>query len=501
MGGSCSSVAPKQANNDPNMTIGQTKEIQDGCGPKGTVKNHLNRYIPQNGEYEWGGEGGDCYYDGGAAGNSMTCSAGCSSAGHCAIIGSKGKYKRISYNADQVDCCLGKYDDKGMIGAVTCDPAYRNMNSNECKSMIQSRCSQAGKIFSEDYCTKYCNDPANKEWCDGIKLAYCNTPTNFLQADCIGFCNPLSKCSNAVQAFCQKDKNMFTDPKCISYCSSNSVWCDDQKQKFCNNAANINDPVCREWCKSNKDKCVNGLQALCSVDDKVFSDELCLDYCSSTNGKPWCETRKGQFCNDAKNTPVDKCQTWCRENMGKCDDGMAQYCNGAGKGKDICKCLNSPAAKYNPLCIDAECSTKGYANNSMIVGRGSGCQIVDCSQYLDLKDVVAGGQVKLDTKFEQQCGNTFKEPPKPPAAPPVPANSSNQPTPSSTQPSTQPSSQSPSPVSTPESSTHSQTTPAAVQPATSNDNTMLIGGGFSSSIIFCLLCLLILVIAFMAFRK
>lgn len=423
------SVPAKYAKNDPNYGLNVPIQIQDGCGPAGTVQNYLSKFMPQNGEYAWAGEGETCFYDSAEVGSTMPCNAGCSKdrPGHCAIVGRRGKFKRIKYGADPTDCCLKKATPQGLIGTQTCDPKYRNPSSPDCQNIIQDSCTQDDNIFNQRYCQSYCNNTGNLDWCNNVKSTYCNNKPNVNNAYCKPWCKDnIDKCSSGIQNYCLDGDKVFNDDLCNSYCSTinGGSWCDNTKSTFCNNPENISNSKCQSYCKKFPDKCKTSLHSYCSSGDRAFKDDLCVNYCTGS-GKDWCSNTKAAYCNNPANTSTATCQTWCQENMGKCDDGMTKYCSKEGLGKPICKCLNSPAAKFNPLCIDAECAKSGYTTNSMIVGRGNGCKVIDCSQYLGLKDAVAGGQIKLDANFEQNCGNELNPPPTPeptsipPVAPPV----------------------------------------------------------------------------------
>jgi hypothetical protein len=95
---------------------------------------------------------------------------------------------------------------------------------------------------------------------------------------------------------------------------------------------------------------------------------------------------------------------YCMMNLGSCDTYMKDYCS-KNPSDPKCACITSDMLKfkYNPLCTDQKCIQGGYQTNSMISARGQGCEIVDCSTYLQAK---AGGKVDFsDVNIQQRCGS------------------------------------------------------------------------------------------------
>ena len=135
--GKCKKLNPIQAINDPQIEINEVRDIQGACGDAGTAANSLSKYIPQNWEYEFVSGRGSCHFCGKPP-HAMTCSTGCSD-GCCAIVGSKGGYKRVSYNADPLQCCLAQ---TATIGNFTCDPKYRNNTSEDCRQYLKKYCKE-----------------------------------------------------------------------------------------------------------------------------------------------------------------------------------------------------------------------------------------------------------------------------------------------------------------------------------------------------------------------
>ena len=112
----------------------------------------------------------------------MTCSTGCSD-GCCAIVGSKGGYKRVSYNADPLQCCLAQ---TATIGNFTCDPKYRNNTSEDCRQYLKKYCEEDnGGNYAGKICQEFCNQElvAGRATCDQAVKNSC-TKLNPNQPNC-----------------------------------------------------------------------------------------------------------------------------------------------------------------------------------------------------------------------------------------------------------------------------------------------------------------------------
>ena len=377
----CRIKTPKKQENNPNDKIGEVKTIPDACGPAGTVGLYVKKYIPNNGEYEWKGEKGSCHYDGGHAGNEITCKFGCAKLGHCAIIGKRGTYARTKYLADPSKCCA-EQPKNGAIHGKTCDPKYTTSNPT-CRDAIRKKCGLNWNIFSNPVCQRYCREPNNQHWCRSTKESKCQSQDPFKHKYCKPFCE--------------------TDPQ----------WCDRRKQSVCDSTKSITNKNsgCQEWCKDNSSFCRSAIQGICTK-DTIFHDNTCISFCSEPQNKEWCTMQKHAYCNKKENIGSETCQMWCmmEDNMGQCDQGMTEYCKDKkNKDKKICSCINSKATKWNPVCIDADCAGGGYQTNSMLTTTRSGCNIVDCSQYVELNDAKAGQSINLTASFKEKCGQTTEK--------------------------------------------------------------------------------------------
>lgn len=205
--GNCSTLEPKQSFSNPDDPIGTKYEIVDGCGPMGTVKNHLQKYIPQNGEYDWAGEGNTCYYCSIRPGKKMTCSSGCDSKACCSIIGKGGTYKRTRYLADPVQCCLKSVPT---ISDKTCDPKYRNPKSEACFSAIKNYCIEGDRLFTDNVCQSWCAN--NQQECFLYKQRLCDK--SIANKFCKDWCmQNHGYCDNSFKAYCDTT-TINSDPSC-----------------------------------------------------------------------------------------------------------------------------------------------------------------------------------------------------------------------------------------------------------------------------------------------
>lgn len=207
MGSSCSKSSPSQAAVNPNDPLGTTFTIANGCAPAGSARGYLDKYVPKNGEYEWAGEGGSCYYCSFSAPSQINCSAGCDGVDCCAVIGRGGTYRRTRYLADPVQCCL---QSASMIGDKTCDPKYRNPTSEDCFAAIKSYCIQGDRLFSEDVCKTWCAQ--NEQECFLYKQQLCD----------------------------QSLGNAF----CKTWCMQNHGYCDNSFKEYCATTTKDVDPAC-----------------------------------------------------------------------------------------------------------------------------------------------------------------------------------------------------------------------------------------------------------------
>jgi len=150
-------------------------------------------------------------------------------------------------------------------------------------------------------------------------------------------------------------------------------------------------------------------------DCKYGNPERTVGNCSDKDSQ--CQRNRRVFCNQVGNqTP--ECLEFCNSNHGVCDTMMYAYCKtDAGKDTDICSCINSPATKYNPVCIDSKCTRTGYATAPMMQ---QPCpSVVDCGVYYDIKGT--GGNIDFtDATVAQRCESQTNNIPVGPNVPDTP---------------------------------------------------------------------------------
>jgi len=135
--------------------------------------------------------------------------------------------------------------------------------------------------------------------------------------------------------------------------------------------------------------------------DCIANSENSIGSCLGKASK--CHGNRLAHCNNSS-VPSDKCLNFCNDNQGSCDALMRKFCDiPANKDSSICSCLNSPATKYNPVCIDSKCVRNGYQTSSMLTQKCPA--ITDCSIYYDIKDTGKSISFK-DASIEQRCGNS-----------------------------------------------------------------------------------------------
>lgn len=421
------STIPTHHKNNPSDLKGAKKEIRHGCGSAGSVSASLKGYMPQNGEYEWAGEGNKCHYSSKHTGREISCTWGCiGTTGKCSISGKRGLYRRKSYNADKKKCCEGKANSNHLIGNLTCDPDARTPTSSLCLPYTKARCKASNKnvinknIFTQDYCTDYCGISDNSDWCKSQKTTICNRE-GVLKTDskCRAWCKQNQpNCETGIKSFCDEKDNIFKEDVCISWCNANEQDCLSKKTKYCNDKDKIStNQTCLEYCRSNPGNCKSGIQDYCEIDNNIFNKSLCTSFCAIETNKAWCNNVKSTYCNtDAGKVNAEGCKEFCmsQDGFGHCDTSFEAHCGlDKSKQKELqdprCSCLNSKVSEYNPLCVDTKCTDTGYATSSMLESKGNSCNITDCSQYVSLKDNIAEGTFTANQDFLQQCGATINQ--------------------------------------------------------------------------------------------
>jgi hypothetical protein len=213
----CSRIPVSKAMVNPDDKIGTIQHVPGGCSYAGSVVSKLGSYIPDNKEYEWAGEGSQCYFCSLDYPDSISCAFGCDGPRCCAVVGRTGTYKRISYKADPAECCK---TGNLMIENLTCDPKYRDSRSESCYSYVKDYCINGdSKLFTDDVCKSWCGN--NEVECSLYKKRFCNTK-GINDKLCRDWClrNP-GLCDDSAVSFCETTKGNENDPFC--YCLNSRV--------------------------------------------------------------------------------------------------------------------------------------------------------------------------------------------------------------------------------------------------------------------------------------
>ena len=222
-------------------------------------------------------------------------------------------------------------------------------------------------VFGKQICKNYCSLDGKKEWCHDVKQDYC------------------------------KDK-YWSDPYCQAYCTENPDWCNALKQTECNKAGEVSEK-CMDFCHDNPNLCDVRFRETCPLS----TDEVCTLFCSHPDYENYCRQIRAQHCNtDEEAMKGSFCQDFAMRNHGWVDGGMEKFCK-QHPDDPHCACINSEIKNYNPLCIDTKCTATGYGTQAMLESRGDGCEIIDCSQSLNIGSIAAGKGVTLNPTYKQKC--------------------------------------------------------------------------------------------------
>jgi hypothetical protein len=207
----CTRINPEQLVANPDDKIGDVKEIKGACAPAGSGRDYMSHLIPQNGEYEWAGEGTGCHYCSLAPPSSIDCGFGCDGINCCAIYGTSGTYKRKSYNADPIQCCI---QGTPMINGSTCDPEYLDLKGSSCYKALKDYCIVNNNAFTKDVCNTWCSN--NTSECNTYKSKYCNDPKTYKDPECKPWCmKNMGLCDDGMYLYC-KDNPTDTICSCIN---------------------------------------------------------------------------------------------------------------------------------------------------------------------------------------------------------------------------------------------------------------------------------------------
>ncbi len=410
----CQELKPVYGEVNPLDKIGVKIKIKNACTQRGQAKKKLSNYFPQNGEYEYAGAVNDCSYSSQNDRRQTTCASGCfNHLKSCAFTGDSIRYKRKKYRGPTEMCCLGRHNYDGTINmyshgnmtTLSCDPETKKVGSSKCDPIFKNYCGNStDKLFNDELCQNYCGyGTKTKDWCATKKYQHCNSVDKLKNDNgCKKFCRQnLSTCKVEIEDYCT-DYKLWSQDICTSYCAANPTWCNNKKKAYCEAGDNLkNNSNCIKFCGDNLGDCATAIEAKCTG-NTVFTDDLCKSYC--IYNPEWCKITKQKYCDKIENVNKDECKTFCSANHGFCDNAMKTYCSNNPKN-ETCLCILSKVGKYNPLCVDTQCINKGYATNSMLESKSGGCNIVDCSQYLSVRDSIAGGDLIVEPEFLEKCGS------------------------------------------------------------------------------------------------
>lgn len=214
-------LPPSQMENNPKDKIDVPLNITNGCAMMGSVHYYMNEYIPQNGEYDWFGEGEECNYCSMEIGTEIRNCTNCESMSCCPILGKKGQYVRKRYLGDPIECCLTKKD---VIEGKTCDPKYIDNTDNVCDATYQRFCTGMTKnIFEEQVCIDWC--AKNQDVCNANKEKLCKTREGFNSIPgCMSWCmQNKGKCDEAVENYCDSHQDISDGGNTICACLKSKV--------------------------------------------------------------------------------------------------------------------------------------------------------------------------------------------------------------------------------------------------------------------------------------
>lgn len=160
---------------------------------------------------------------------------------------------------------------------------------------------------------------------------------------------------------------------------------------------------------SGSTKCQNEMSDICSRRYGDF-DEMCVrKFCPTSRTCNAVGTTTG-WCMGNMDDP--RCQKFCLQAGVNCDDAVLDYCapGSAAESSDFCGCIydvrntTDPKVRTSAACVGLKCSNlerNAYKMKSW--NQDKGCQVVDCSQVLNVK---GSGDIDIsDVKFEQNCGS------------------------------------------------------------------------------------------------
>lgn len=212
--GKCGERPYKFTLNDlKDVNIDDSKEMPKGCGPD----THENQEWlkkrgfgwPDNDEFQWGGLGGGC----GLCSN-IDEGYGCECHGGDAIVGKRGRVKRIHYKADPKDCCLANMEGKdknAIIGSYTCHPDNRNPGHTSCSNIYRDYCKESDNLFNPN-CQALKN--TNSSIYNQLMQEKCNTEEHYNSSMCRNWCSTNKSLCTMLDTTNKCVQYKITDPEC-----------------------------------------------------------------------------------------------------------------------------------------------------------------------------------------------------------------------------------------------------------------------------------------------
>jgi hypothetical protein len=264
----------------------------------------------------------------------------------CAIVGANPYYRRVTYGGDKVNCCLNQPKDGLCADGKTCSPTYNDgPRAPACSETFKTYCAEGNRVFGESKCA---------EWVEASRKS------------------PSGDASfGIVKTFC--DKNPL-DPNCRIWATS-SVDALKAHQLAVENGSSIPDAL----------KTYPGWMDLCNDPSREYSGH--------------CNTGAMTYCKGVADGTI-KFEHEERTGRGGGAVKIVQDTALAEKAKSFCGCINSPAAKYNPECIDKSCTLGGYK----LTKEQPVCNITSCDVIYQIQGV--GKNVEFnDNTILQRCGD------------------------------------------------------------------------------------------------
>jgi hypothetical protein len=155
------------------LAIGETWTSPTGCAGNGGNDDTYNTAIrtglswPNNGEFEFGGQGVQC----------NTCSLNHGAEAPCCgasfpVAGVRALVRRKAFKGDAYNCCIS---GAKLDGTTTCDPKYRKgPNSPDCSTAFADYCAIGNNMLTDQKCITWAAlNPTNAATSKSLATTYC----------------------------------------------------------------------------------------------------------------------------------------------------------------------------------------------------------------------------------------------------------------------------------------------------------------------------------------